>query len=51
MFLKDDFLFKVIFRIVRFSRVGTLYCIAIKAGLYRKAVQEYHIPITIAFSV
>ena len=30
---------------VRWTQSPTLYHVAIKAGLYRKAVQVYHIPI------
>ena len=31
--------------LVRWTQSPTLYHVAIKAGLYRKAVQVYHIPI------
>ena len=31
--------------LVRWTQSPTLYRVAIKAGLYRKAVQVYHIPI------
>ena len=30
---------------VRWTQSPTLYHVAIKAGLYRKAIQVYHIPI------
>ena len=35
---------------VRWTQSPTFYHVAIKAGLYCKAVQVYHIPIPVAFS-
>ena len=35
---------------VRWTRSPTLYHVTIKAGLYRKAVQVYHTPITTTYS-